>query len=183
MLKSKERKSINFLDPVITSKDVLGNAYIWLFNIGKYLLLIVEIIVLGVFFARFILDKKNNDLTESVNDKVMLLSNEAWTQNAAKFENLQKLLVDIKKVREGQELKSSTVSEILSGVPTALHIETFSLSGNRVSLHIVSNSLSTIEDYEFSLKQNLKYSDVTFNIAKKAETYEVRVSFKVDSEE
>ena len=76
----KERKSINFLDPIITSSDVLGNAYIWLFNIGKYLLVAVEIIVLGVFFARFVLDKKNNDLTESVNDKVVLLSNEAWSQ-------------------------------------------------------------------------------------------------------
>ena len=58
----KEKKSINFLDPVTTSEDVLGNAYVWLFNIGKYLLLVVEMIVLGVFFARFTLDKKNNDL-------------------------------------------------------------------------------------------------------------------------
>jgi hypothetical protein len=182
MLKSKEKKSINFLDPVITSKDVLGNAYIWLFNIGKYLLLLVEVIVLGVFFARFVLDKKNNDFTESINDKVVLLSNEAWTQNAARFENLQKLLTDITKVREGQELKSSTVSEILSGIPSALHVESFSLSSNRVSLHIVSGSLETIENYEFSLKQNINYSDVTFNIAKKAETYEVRVSFKVNSD-
>ncbi len=182
MFNNKERKSINFLDPIATSKDVWGSAYIWLFNIGKYLLLVVEVIVLGVFFARFVLDKKNNDLTESINDKVVLLSNDAWTQNAAKFENFQKLLVDIGKVREGQELKSSTVSEILSGIPTALHLETFSLSGSRVSLHITSTSLGTVEDYEFSLKQNINYTGVTFNIAKKAETYEVRVSFQIKEE-
>jgi len=176
----KERKSINFLDPIITSSDILGNAYIWLFNIGKYLLVAVEIIVLGVFFARFILDKKNNDLTESVNDKVVLLSNEAWTQNSAKFENFQRLLVDVGKVRENQELQSSTVSEILSGIPSALHLDTFSLNGNRVSLHILSTNLGIIKNYEFALKQNINYKDVTFNITKKAEEYEVRISFTIE---
>lgn len=176
----KERQSINFLDPIITSSDVWSNAYTWLFNIGKYLLITVEIIVLGVFFARFVLDKKNNDLTESVNDKVVLLSNEAWTENTIKFENFQRLLVDVSKVRENQELKSSTVSEILSGLPSALHLETFSLVGNRASLHILATSLGTIKNYEFALKQNIKYKDVTFNITKKSEEYEVRVSFKIE---
>jgi len=175
----KERKSINFLEPITTPGDVLGNAYIWLFNIGKYLLLVVEIIVLGVFFARFILDKQNNDLTESINDKVVLLSNDAWKQNAVRFENFQTLLVDVKKVREGQELQSTTVSEILSGVPAALHLESFSIAKGRVSLHIVSTSLGTIKNYEFALKQNINYENVTFNITKKAETYEVRVSFQI----
>ena len=31
----KEKKSINFLEPIITQGDVWGNAYIWLFKIGK----------------------------------------------------------------------------------------------------------------------------------------------------
>jgi len=175
----KERKSINLLDPIIASGDVWNNAYIWLFNVGKYLLLVVEIIVLGVFFARFILDEKNNDLTESINDKVVLLSNEAWTQNTTKFENFQGLLVDVGKVREGQEIQSSIVSEVLSGVPSILHLETFSLVDNRLSLHIVSTSLSTIKSYEFSLKQNINYENVTFNITKKAGRYEVNISFQI----
>ena len=175
----KEKKSINFLNPIVQEGDLWSNAYVWLFNIGKYLLLFVEVIVLGVFFARFVLDKSNNDLTETINDKVVLLSNEAWMQNSAKFENFQRLLVDVGKVREGQELKSSTVSEILSGIPTVLHLETFSYSAGRVSLHITSTSLGTIKNYEFSLKQNISYSDVTFNITKKSEVYEVRVSFQI----
>lgn len=179
---NKEKKAINFLDPMTTSGDVWGNAYIWLFNIGKYLLLVVELVVLGVFFARFTLDKKNNDLTESINDKVVLLSNQAWTQNSVKFENYQKLLTDVGKTREGQELKSSTVSEILSGVPSALHLESFSLNGNKVGLHVVSTSLGTIKSYEFSLKQNINYKNVIFNITKKAETYEVRISFEIKEE-
>ena len=176
----KERQSINFLNPIITSSDVWGNAYAWLFNIGKYLLVTVEVIVLGVFFARFILDKQNNDLTESVNDKVVLLSNEAWIQNTVKFENFQRLVVDVSKIRENQGLKSSTVSEILSGIPSALHLENFSLTGNKASLHILATSLGTIKNYEFALKQNISYKEVMFNITKKAETYEVRVSFKIE---
>ncbi len=178
----KENKTINFLNPIVTSEDVLGNAYIWLFRIGKYLLLAVEIVVLIVFFARFILDKRNNDLTESINAKVELLSNEAWKQNSVRFENLQKLLIDAGTVRENQEMRSSDVSEILSGIPTSLVLSSFSMQGDQVSLHVTSSSLDIVNDYEFSLKQNPNYSDVTFNITKKSESYEVRVSFSINEE-
>ena len=143
-------------------------------------MLVVEIAVLIVFFARFILDKQNNDLTESINDKVVLLSNAAWTQNAARFENIQELLTDIGDIREGQEIRSSEVSEVLSGIPTSLTLDTFSLVENQVSLHLVSSSLETINSYEFSLKQNTSYTDASFNITKKAESYEVRVSFDIE---
>lgn len=175
----KDKKSINFLEPVITSSDVLGNAYIWLFKIGKYLLLSVEMVVLMVFFARFILDKQNNDLTESINDKVALLSNTAWTRNAVRFENFQELLVDISKVREGQDVRSSVVSEILSGIPSELTLNSFSLVNDQVSLYLASSSLEPVNNYEFSLKQSQKYTDVSFSISEKDGIYEVRVTFNL----
>ena len=121
MFKSeKQPKSIDFLQPVYSPTDIWSNAYIWLTEVGKYLLIAVEVVVLGVFLSRFILDKRNNDLTEEVNSKVTLLSNDTWKGNAMLFDNYQSLLLDVKKVREEQEINSTTISELINGVPSSL---------------------------------------------------------------
>lgn len=175
----KQPKSIDFLQPVYSPTDIWSNAYIWLTEVGKYLLIAVEIVVLIVFFSRFILDKKNNDLTEEVNNKVVLLSNDAWKRNSILFDNYQSLLTDIKKVREGQDINSSKVSELINGVPSSLKIQTFSFNTQRVSFFLTSNSLDSVKNYETALKNNPDYHDVKFSISKERDELSIRVSFSL----
>jgi len=148
-------------------------------NVGKYLLIAVEVIVLGVFFSRFILDRQNNNLKEEVNAKVTLLSNESWQKNASLYENYQYLLNDIGTVREKQEINSVKISELVSGIPSSLHLSTFGYSVNKVSLRLTSNSLDAIKDYESSLKNNPNYTDVSFNINKDSSEIVVNVNFSI----
>lgn len=177
--KKEQPKSINFLETLYTSSDIWSNAYIWLVDVGKYLLIAVQIVVLGVFFSRFILDRKNNDLTEEINNKVVLLSNETWRKNAILFDNYQVLLTDVKKVRDSQEIKSMEISELISGVPSTFSLETFSYNEGRVSLHILSSNLNTVKNYESALKNNPNYYDVRFSITKEDAEISVRVSFSL----
>lgn len=178
----KQPQSIDFLQPAYSPTDIWSTAYIWLTKIGKYLLITVEIIVLGVFFSRFIFDRQNNDLTEEVNAKVTLLSNDSWKKNAAIYENYQYLLNDIKLVKNKQVTNSVKISELMSGIPSSLHLSSFSYSVNRVSLRLTSNSLESIKDYEASLKNNPNYSDVSFTIDKDDEEISVSVNFVIDTE-
>lgn len=178
--KKEQPKSINFLDTLYVSSDLWSNAYIWLVNVGKYLLIGVQVIVLGVFFSRFILDRKSNDLTEGVNDKVVLLTNESWKRNAILFENYQILLSDVKKIREGQEINSREISELLSGVPSTLSLQNLSYDEGQVSLHILSSNLETVKNYESALKNNPGYHEVRFTITKEDADISVRVTFSLD---
>lgn len=177
--KKTEPKSINFLDVQYASSDIWSNAYVWLVNVGKYLLIAVQVIVLGVFFSRFILDRKNNDLTEDINNKIVLLTNESWKRNAILFENYQILLSDAKKIREGQEINSGEISELLSGVPSALSLQTLSYDEGNVSLHILSSNLDTVRNYESALKNNPDYHGVRFTITKEDAEISVRVTFSL----
>ena len=180
--KEKQPKSINFLDTLYDPSDVWSNAYIWLISIGKYLLIGVQIIVLGVFFSRFVLDRKNNDLTEEINNKVVLLSNDTWKRNAFLFENYQILLRDIKSIREGQTINSLQIRELISGVPDSLVLEGLSFSEKRVSLRLSSNNLNSVKDYESALKNNPMYKDVKFSITKEDAEISVGVSFYLNPE-
>jgi hypothetical protein len=175
----KQPKSIDFLQPVYSPTDIWSNAYLWLTEVGKYLLIAVEVVVLGVFFSRFIMDKSNNDLTEEINNKVVLLSNDAWKKNSILYDNYQSLLSDVKKVREGQDVNSSRVSELLNGVPSSLKIETFSFTSQRVSFYLSSNSLDSVKNYETALKNNTDYHDVKFSINKESNELNIRVTFSL----
>jgi hypothetical protein len=173
----KQPQSIDFLQPSYSPTDIWSTAYIWLTNVGKYLLIAVEVLVLGVFFSRFILDRQNNDLTEEVNAKVTLLSNESWKKNAAIYENYQFLLSDIKLVKERQDVNSVKISELTSGIPSSLHLSSFAYSVNKVTLRLTSNSLDSIKDYEASLKNNPNYTGVVFSIDKNDNEINVNVNF------
>ena len=175
----KQPKSINFLDALYSPNDLWANAYVWLVNIGKYMLIFVQVIVLIVFFARFVLDRRNNDLTEDINNKVILLSNENWRKNSILFENYQTLLLDAKKVREGQQINSTSVSELLSGVPSTLDLENFSFNEGKVSFHLIASNLDVVKNYEAALKNNPDYYDVRFSISKDKSDVSVRISFNL----
>lgn len=179
--KEKQPKSINFLEAVYASSDFLDNAYIWLVTIGKYLLIVVQIIALGVFFSRFILDRRNNDLTEEINSKVVLLSNESWRRNAILFDNYQILFSDVKAIKDGQDINSREISELLSGVPRNLDLESFSYRDGSVSIRISSLNLNDVKNYESALKNNPDYEDVRFSITKEQGLLSVGVSFNLSS--
>jgi hypothetical protein len=180
--KEKQPKSINFLETLYDPSDVWTNAYIWLVSIGKYLLIGVQVIVLGVFFSRFVLDRKNNDLTEEINNKIVLLSNDTWKRNAFLFENYQVLLGDIKNIREGQTINSLQIRELISGIPGSFVLEGLSFSERRVSLRLSSNNLNSVKDYESALKNNPMYEEVKFAITKEDAEISVGVSFYLNEE-
>lgn len=180
---SKQPQSINFLEPVYSPTDVWSNAYIWLVNVGKYLLIFVEIIVLGVFASRFFLDKTNNDLTDSINNNVSMLSNDSWKQNAILYENYQTLFVDVKKIKDAQEITSTNISELINGVPSSLNIQTFSYSEGKVGFYITSTNLEAVKNYETALRNNPSYSDVRFTISKESSNLDVRISFVLNGKQ
>ncbi len=175
-----EPKSINFLEPVNQESDMLAGAFTWVATVGKNLLIVVEIVVLAAFFARFIMDGRNNDLTEKINEQVIVLENDTWRQSAVRYDNLQNLLFDINNLEKGQQLNSSAISEILSNIPMTLNVQTFSFNGSRVSISLTTPNFAALKSYEDSLKNNTYYSDVRFNINKSGDELEVNVTFIIN---
>lgn len=180
--RNSEPKSINFLEPINQDSDMLAGAFSWISTVGKNLLIIVEIVVLGAFFARFFMDERSNNLTDKINAHVDVLENDTWKQSSVKYDNLQNLLFDVKNIETGQTLNSSLVSEILSNIPMTLNVQSFSFNGTRVSIALTTPNFKALKDYEDSLKNNSYYSDVRFNINKAGDELEVNVSFLINQE-
>jgi hypothetical protein len=184
MPKIPERATINLLDPMGPPSDAWTAAFNWVTKVGRYILISVEIIVLTVFFARFFLDKINNDLTEEINDKVEILSNQTLREDEIKYRNLHTLFADVNKLNDNQTVNSTEVSSVLSSVPQDLTLDKFAFTAGRFSLTLLSTDFENIKDYEFSLRQNPKYSDVSLTVSKSGQStseIEVAVSFSLSS--
>ena len=170
-------KSIDFMQPVNRPNDVWANAYDWMFSAGKYMLIIVEVIALSVFVARFIIDKTSNNLTRDINDQVAILSGGNWQQESITYENIQNLLGDIGRIEDGQQINSVIIDEIRDGIPYGLQVKTFSFNSGRVSLSLETTDFRSFKDYESAIKSNSNYEDVSFSTTKNDTVYEIRVSF------
>jgi len=140
----------------------------------------VQAIVLCAFGFRLLRDGKNNDLADEINRQVGVLENETWKKNVVKYENLQNLLGDIKGVKDNQNINSSIISEVISGIPITINAESVSINNRRVSLSLKTADFQALKGYEDSLKNNTYYSDVKFNISLQAGEYEVGVSFSIN---
>ncbi|HOV17661.1 MAG TPA: hypothetical protein PLK49_01980 [Candidatus Dojkabacteria bacterium] len=173
----EEAKSINLLEPVGSGESVGQISISWLTTIGKWMLIIVEIISLAAFGYRFVMDGKNNDLTEQINSQVSTLENATWKKSIVRYGNYQTLLTDVKTVRNKQEINSNLISEVINGVPLTLNVESISINNGKVSLSIKTTDFNALRSYEENLKNNTYYSDVRVNINMKDVEYDVSISF------
>ncbi len=181
MAKTK-KKTINLLEPIGQPNDAWTAAYNWVLNIGRYMMLSVEILVLIVFFSRVFLDRQNNDLTGQINDNVTILSNSQFRNQEVFFQNLHSIFFDITTLKAIQPINSSLISSVLSSIPAGLTVENFTFDTNKVSMNVSGTDINVIKNYEFSLRQNPQYDQVAFTVSRSGlstSVYTVSISFNI----
>lgn len=178
-------KTINLLNPVTRPDDTWSRVYDWIFNLGKYLLVGVQLIVLAVFFSRFWIDKSNNDLTDNINDQVETLSIPILKQGEIRYNNLHALLADINTINTTQKINSTVLGSIIETVPNNIALDRFSFNEDTVSMTLIATDFATLYAYESSLKQNPLYKDVTLNLKKDSgdSNIEFSITLKIAREE
>jgi len=160
-------KSINLLEPVLAPQDAWSKVYDWVTKAGRYILVGIEIIVLGVFFARFIYDRQNNKLTEDINNKVSyILSDESLRKDEIRFRNYHILLSDIQLLSEDQRINSAKFSSIIDSIPKNFRLKNISFTSGQVNLSLTSDNLQSIGQYTSNLNANPMYNNVSSTINK-----------------
>ena len=158
--------TINLLNPMNPPQDFFSLAYEWLNTAGKLILVIVEVIVLAAFFTRFVYDKRNNDLTETINNKVAVLSEPSLQKEEIYFSNMNLLLSDIENLSTSQKISSIQISSILDDIPADIRLVDFQFYENKVSMSFVASSFDSISNYESDLDDNPHYENVSVTLDK-----------------
>lgn len=171
--------SINLLKPVLEPEDIWDKSYVWVTGAGRYILVLVELIVLGAFFTRFALDRQRNDLDESIDSKIEnILSTESMLKNESKYREFQKYFIELDKITVDQKKNSLIVKQLIDEFPKTFTFESFSYNVDSVNFSFKAKSFSDIAKYTSYLNGTGKYKDIIINLSKKGEFENVTYNYE-----
>ncbi len=111
-------KQINLLPKETWEVGVVGKLLRWALNVGRYVVVFTELIVILSFLYRFSLDRKLTDLSEEMKQKQSIIK--SYEEFEGQFRRLQDQLKVIKKVEDD----SIAVDEILTSISLMTPIDT-----------------------------------------------------------
>ena len=127
-------------------------------NYLRYILVITQIVVIGVFMYKFRVDQKIIDLNESATEKQEIITVSQPLIKEARAADFT--------IRQSQTLMnqqgnfSNMVQYLFSGFPKDLFLTKFSYDGGSVSLVGYTQNVQVLKGYYQNLKKEAKFKDI-----------------------
>jgi hypothetical protein len=155
---AKKSKNINLLiktgEPTSFSEEFLT----WALTYGRYIIIIIQIVVLSVFFARFKLDRDHTDLKETVLQKQALI--ESVGDLEKEILNTQKRLSDIKQVTQKQDQLYLLIQFLQDNLSSDTTLSSLSISADKIQFSATTDSLRSFGYMIRKFQQENKFSEV-----------------------
>ena len=175
-MSNKHKKSINLL---ITERDVSisGQLLTWALTYGRYIIIIIQIVVLSVFFLRFKLDRDHTDLKEAVSQKQALVQSVAELE--AEIRAVQKKIAYISQITSNQDLSIRVMQFFQDNTPVDTTFTILNISNDTISFIASAKDLKSFNFLLRRLQQPNRFTDVNLeDIQRKADG---RVEFRVQA--
>ncbi len=149
---------LNLLPTSAFEKSSAGKIIAWFLNIGKYLLIAVEVIVIVAFIFRFFLDKKLSDINEEIKQRQQQLH--SFGNLEEEFLALQKKINTLKALAAEQLPTDQALTTIARLLPSDIYLTKFSLKPETLSLEAVSFSEASLATFLLSLQESKQFEDI-----------------------
>ncbi|PJE62466.1 hypothetical protein COU88_04815 [Candidatus Roizmanbacteria bacterium CG10_big_fil_rev_8_21_14_0_10_39_6] len=124
----------------------------------RYILVATELVVLGVFFVKILLDQKIVDLKEGIDQKNQIIIAAApLIQNNNR---MAKKITEIETLLNNQKSTYALFTTVLDNVPSSIRIESFALENGKVNVSGATYNAIDIKKYEKRLKKILGKNSV-----------------------
>ncbi|HLD26920.1 MAG TPA: PilN domain-containing protein [Patescibacteria group bacterium] len=133
----------------------------------RYIIIITQIIVIGVFFYRFTIDQQVIDLKESVSQKQEIIRTTVPLVNEVRA--IETKTTVIKKLIDEQKKFLMHLNYITSIIPESIIISTVSISEQEIALEGKTTDLNSIRSLYERLKKDQKFQTVSLGEVKKDE--------------
>ena len=135
-----KNKEINLLPKEVWETGSLGKLLHWALNVGRYVVVFTELIVISAFLFRFGLDRKLNDLNEEMTQKKSVIS--SFGDLEEEFRLVQKKLERTKTTKD----EGLNVKEILEAISQMTPLDTSysSISIRKDGVNLEGQTLSDV---------------------------------------
>jgi len=112
-------------------KGSVGSAIHWALTIGRYLVIVTEIVAIAIFVLSIKLSADKQDLKESISGLTQQVS--AQEDFEKEFRSVQDRINEVKKQRSSHFLNNKLIAEFLKILPKGMTLDTLELAENEVN--------------------------------------------------
>lgn len=160
--KQKEGLRLNLLHPQGIPEKLPLRFLKWMLAYGRYIVVVVEIIVLASFAARFKLDADLADIKQKIDREVPFIENKA--QDEALINQTQLKLTTVKQTYAKNPDWKGILTKISNQVPSSVHLTGINFSNaDKVEFKIAaqSNSNADLASFLNGLKSDPTFVNIT----------------------
>ena len=175
-----QKTSIEFLPQEEWEKTTLGKILKWSLTVGRYIVIITELIVILAFLSRFKLDRDLTDLNEEIKQKQAIIESSA--QFEKKFRFLQKQLETIEALNKKQLKVDKVLAELASLTPIDVYLSDFSVEDKKISLTATALSESGLASFLKNLETSSQFENLILSQVNLNKERGIGIQFQLKSE-
>jgi len=143
------KKEISLLPDKDNPNSFSGRVLLWLTSVGRYVIVITELLVISGFISRFWLDRQNADLSEAIRQKKAIV--ESTVQFEKDYKIIQDKLFVIKDAYAKQSDFSNKIITLADSTPDNIIYQNFNASivNDLVTLNLSASALTEKAVVEF----------------------------------
>jgi Tfp pilus assembly protein PilN len=172
-----KNKAINLLPQEEFNVSLVGRTLKWAMGTFRIIVIVTEMIVMAAFLARFWLDAKNSDLSNSIKLKSAQIAAQADVEKD--FRSLQSKL-DIVKGIQAATLPSQKIDGITAKLPPGLTLTTVSVLDNTAQVKGFATTELGIAQFVANLKADKTFKKVDLGQVGSSEIIPGQITFTID---
>src|SRR3990167_6286628 len=129
--KKNKTRLVNLLPKEDFDRTTLGRILKWALTSFRYIVIVVEFVVIIGFLSRFWLDVQISDLDEEIQQKSALIS--ARSSFEKEFRKVQKKLSLISLITDDSNLVSPILETVVKNLPADTQLTTFSKEKSKIN--------------------------------------------------
>ncbi len=136
------KKELSLLPDSENINSNWGRALRWLTTVGRFVIVVTELVVVSAFLSRFYLDRKNADLSETLRQQKAIL--ESTKEFESEFDFLQARINYIKTFRSTDAQLTSKLSLLASSIPPDVIVSALNVTNGHVpktQIHLIAYTL------------------------------------------
>ncbi len=138
--------------------DAWDKVYDWITNVGRVIVIVVELVVVGSFFVRIVVDTQTKNLAEQEKQLSQTLS--SLQGNESKFREQQEKFKVYKDLWNGAKDYATVITEINSILPQSIRDLSINVAPQNISIKGVATG-SDLKSLEEKLRASKSFSRVT----------------------
>jgi len=150
---SKKVSRINLIPKEDFERTTLGRIMKWALTSFRFIVIVVELIVIGGFLFRFWLDVQINNLDDEINQKSALISSKSSFEK--EFRNVQTKLNLFNQITAADNVSLQVFEDVVGSLPVDTQLtsftrqtDTLSISGATLSEDSIASFIANLEEKE-----------------------------------